>query len=66
MGSGRAVPPGDAGALAEAVAELLVPSTDAAARSGRLSRQPPDQRERFAKLFRQVTESRHRGLSRAH
>jgi glycosyltransferase involved in cell wall biosynthesis len=65
-GSGQAVPPGDAVALAAAVVERLVPATNAAGRSGRRSLQPPDESDRFAKLFRQVKKARRRGPSGDH
>lgn len=65
-GAGSAVPAGDATALAAAVVDLLPPATDVAARRTRRSLQPPDERERFAALFRQVTEARHRGASGRH
>jgi glycosyltransferase involved in cell wall biosynthesis len=65
-GSGRAVRPGDAAALAAAITELLPSTSGVASRRDRPSLQPPDESERFAKLFRQITEARHRGTAAAH
>ena len=64
--AGRAVRPGDAVALAGAITDLLVPSTDSATRRGRRSLQPPDESERFAAIFRQVAGARHRRRSGPH
>ena len=51
-GSGRAVPARDAGAIADAIVELLPPTTATATRRRRESLQPPDESDRFAAIFR--------------
>jgi glycosyltransferase involved in cell wall biosynthesis len=66
LDSGRAVRPGDPVALAGAITDLLVSATDPATRRGRRSLQPPDESDRFATIFRQVVQARHRGRSRPH
>ena len=64
--SGRAVRPGDPVALAGAITDLLVSATDSATRRGRRSLQPADESDRFATIFRQVVEARHRDRSGRH
>ncbi|MGQ0802406.1 MAG: glycosyltransferase [Actinomycetota bacterium] len=59
-GSGRAVPPGDAAALAGSIIELLPRHTDVATRRRRQSLQPPDESGRFAAIFRKVAARRDR------
>jgi glycosyltransferase involved in cell wall biosynthesis len=53
-GSGTTVPPADPGALADAIAGLLPPTTAAATRRQRSARQPPSATGRFAEIFREV------------
>jgi len=59
-GSGRAVPPRDAAALADAIVGLLPSHTDVTTRRQRRSLQPPDQSDRFATIFRKAAARRDR------
>ena len=53
-GAGARVPPGDAPALARAVASLLPDTTSVERRRQRASLQPPSEDERFAAVFREA------------
>jgi glycosyltransferase involved in cell wall biosynthesis len=50
-GSGRAVPPGDAGALARAIVDVVPNVTSGTKRASRSSRQPPSEMHCFADVF---------------
>jgi glycosyltransferase involved in cell wall biosynthesis len=58
-GSGTTVPPGDATALADAMARVAPVTTDGAARSRRPASQPPAATGRFAEIFREAAGGGH-------
>jgi glycosyltransferase involved in cell wall biosynthesis len=58
-GSGTTVPPGDAGALADAIVRIAPVTTDAATRKGRPALQPPAATGRVAEIFREAAERGH-------
>ncbi|HEV8207187.1 MAG TPA: glycosyltransferase [Acidimicrobiia bacterium] len=58
-GSGTTVPPGNAGALADAVVRIAPVTTDGANRRGRPALQPPADTGRVAEIFREAAEGGH-------
>ena len=58
-GSGSTVPPGIAGALADAIVRIAPVTTDAATRRGRNALQPPAETGRVAEIFREAAEGGH-------
>ena len=58
-GSGSTVPPGNAGALADAIVRIAPVTTDAATRRGRNALQPPAETGRVAEIFREAAEVGH-------
>jgi glycosyltransferase involved in cell wall biosynthesis len=58
-GSGSTVPPGNAGALADAIVRIAPVTTDAATRRGRNALQPPAETGRVAEIFREAAEGGH-------
>ena len=58
-GSGTTVPPGDAGALADAIVRIAPVTTDAATRKGRPTLQPPAATGRVVEIFREAAERGH-------
>ena len=58
-GSGSTVPPGDAGALADAIVRIAPVTTDAATRRVRPALQPPAETGRVAEIFREAAEGGH-------
>jgi glycosyltransferase involved in cell wall biosynthesis len=58
-GSGTTVPPGNAGALADAIVRIAPVTTDGATRRGRHALQPPAATGRVAEIFREAVERGH-------
>ncbi len=58
-GSGTTVPPGNAGALADAVVRIAPVTTDATTRRRRPALQPPADTGRVAEIFREAAEGGH-------
>jgi glycosyltransferase involved in cell wall biosynthesis len=58
-GSGSTVPPGNAGALADAIVRIAPVTTDGATRRGRPALQPPAATGRVAEIFREAVERGH-------
>jgi hypothetical protein len=53
------VPPGDAGALADAIVRIAPVTTDSPTRRGRPALQPPADTIRVAEIFREAAEGGH-------